>query len=168
MFPFDLHVLGLPPAFNLSHDQTLQLNIEIFTNKLSVDTLNECPHRLSCYKLLKSVPILLAAWGDAMPSQAGCEYYVIRVFCQEISIKNLHFYSDSLLILWNCSLNKPSPLKSVLYFLKTCRNIHFALPSRFKARILHFASAASSITVSIFAIISTLAKIQAIHAKSSI
>mmetsp|Transcript_5583 Transcript_5583/g.8269 ORF Transcript_5583/g.8269 Transcript_5583/m.8269 type:complete len:86 (-) Transcript_5583:104-361(-) len=24
MFPFDLHVLGLPPAFNLSHDQTLQ------------------------------------------------------------------------------------------------------------------------------------------------
>ena len=23
-FPFDLHVLGLPPAFNLSHDQTLQ------------------------------------------------------------------------------------------------------------------------------------------------
>ena len=26
MFPFDLHVLGLPPAFNLSHDQTLQFN----------------------------------------------------------------------------------------------------------------------------------------------
>ena len=24
--PFDLHVLGLPPAFNLSHDQTLQFN----------------------------------------------------------------------------------------------------------------------------------------------
>ena len=24
MLPFDLHVLGLPPAFNLSHDQTLQ------------------------------------------------------------------------------------------------------------------------------------------------
>jgi hypothetical protein len=23
--PLDLHVLGLPPAFNLSHDQTLQL-----------------------------------------------------------------------------------------------------------------------------------------------
>jgi hypothetical protein len=26
LLPFDLHVLGLPPAFNLSHDQTLQLN----------------------------------------------------------------------------------------------------------------------------------------------
>ncbi len=26
MLPFDLHVLGMPPAFNLSHDQTLQFN----------------------------------------------------------------------------------------------------------------------------------------------
>ena len=26
-FAFDLHVLGLPPAFNLSHDQTLQFNL---------------------------------------------------------------------------------------------------------------------------------------------
>ena len=25
-FSFDLHVWGLPPAFNLSHDQTLQIN----------------------------------------------------------------------------------------------------------------------------------------------
>ena len=24
LLPLDLHVLGLPPAFNLSHDQTLQ------------------------------------------------------------------------------------------------------------------------------------------------
>ena len=27
MLPLDLHVLGLPPAFNLSHDQTLQFKI---------------------------------------------------------------------------------------------------------------------------------------------
>ena len=26
-FALDLHVLGLPPAFNLSHDQTLQFNL---------------------------------------------------------------------------------------------------------------------------------------------
>jgi hypothetical protein len=26
--PLDLHVLGLPPAFNLSHDQTLQLKFD--------------------------------------------------------------------------------------------------------------------------------------------
>ena len=27
LLPLDLHVLGLPPAFNLSHDQTLQLKV---------------------------------------------------------------------------------------------------------------------------------------------
>ncbi len=27
VLPLDLHVLGLPPAFNLSHDQTLQFNL---------------------------------------------------------------------------------------------------------------------------------------------
>ena len=27
LLPFDLHVLGMPPAFNLSHDQTLQFNV---------------------------------------------------------------------------------------------------------------------------------------------
>ncbi len=27
LLPFDLHVLGLPPAFNLSHDQTLQFKV---------------------------------------------------------------------------------------------------------------------------------------------
>ena len=28
MLPFDLHVLGLPPAFTLSQDQTLQLKLQ--------------------------------------------------------------------------------------------------------------------------------------------
>lgn len=27
LLPFDLHVLSIPPAFNLSHDQTLQFNM---------------------------------------------------------------------------------------------------------------------------------------------
>ena len=74
MLPFDLHVLGLPPAFNLSHDQTLQfkslmLNELNIRNELRVHSLRlgihfssedvknpchfECPHRLSD-KLLKS------------------------------------------------------------------------------------------------------------------
>ena len=30
LFPFDLHVLGMPPAFVLSQNQTLQLNLKIF------------------------------------------------------------------------------------------------------------------------------------------
>ena len=29
LIPFDLHVLGTPPAFVLSQDQTLQLNLSI-------------------------------------------------------------------------------------------------------------------------------------------
>ena len=28
LLPFDLHVLGMPPAFNLSQDQTLEFNLE--------------------------------------------------------------------------------------------------------------------------------------------
>ena len=73
MLPFDLHVLGLPPAFNLSHDQTLQFKFDArrikLRNELRVHSLRlgihfssedvknpchfECPHRLSD-KLLKS------------------------------------------------------------------------------------------------------------------
>ena len=30
MLPFDLHVLGLPPAFTLSQDQTLHLSFAAF------------------------------------------------------------------------------------------------------------------------------------------
>jgi hypothetical protein len=34
VLPFDLHVLGLPPAFNLSHDQTLQFKFDAQRIKL--------------------------------------------------------------------------------------------------------------------------------------
>ncbi|EUM73296.1 hypothetical protein L355_07802, partial [Enterobacter sp. MGH 9] len=34
LLPFDLHVLGLPPAFNLSHDQTLQFK-SLMLNELN-------------------------------------------------------------------------------------------------------------------------------------
>lgn len=41
MLPFDLHVLGLPPAFTLSQDQTLHLNFSTppcgFVKALSAD-----------------------------------------------------------------------------------------------------------------------------------
>lgn len=46
LLPFDLHVLGLPPAFNLSHDQTLQFKFDarelnfvmnyVFTQRLGI------------------------------------------------------------------------------------------------------------------------------------
>jgi hypothetical protein len=38
--PFDLHVLGMPPAFNLSQDQTLQLNCKTSCK------LDQASHRL--------------------------------------------------------------------------------------------------------------------------
>ena len=38
MLPFDLHVLSIPPAFNLSHDQTLQFNYSLILNKISIQS----------------------------------------------------------------------------------------------------------------------------------
>lgn len=35
MLPFDLHVLGLPPAFTLSQDQTLHLSFSTPALRLS-------------------------------------------------------------------------------------------------------------------------------------
>ena len=84
MLPLDLHVLGLPPAFNLSHDQTLQFKFDarelnfvmnyVFTQRLGIHLLSgdiknpchfECPHRLSD-KLLKSsatrLSLTVARW----------------------------------------------------------------------------------------------------------
>ena len=89
MLPFDLHVLGLPPAFNLSHDQTLQFKFDarelnfvmnyvcslrdlVFIFRLATLRIRifECPHRLSD-KLLKSSAASLFLSG------AGCAYYAI-------------------------------------------------------------------------------------------
>ncbi|WP_433961501.1 hypothetical protein, partial [Escherichia coli] len=85
LLPFDLHVLGLPPAFNLSHDQTLQFKslmlkelnfvmnyvftLETWYSFFRLATLRirifECPHRLSD-KLLKS------SAASLFLSRAGC------------------------------------------------------------------------------------------------
>ena len=81
MLPFDLHVLSLPPAFNLSHDQTLHfkflklsfLALELLSLLLAWHSLiklifcfaqctSECPHRLSRFvvKELFSFSLCLA------------------------------------------------------------------------------------------------------------
>ena len=44
-FPLDLHVLGLPPTFNLSHDQTLQF--KSYISNLPCYTLLELPQDVS-------------------------------------------------------------------------------------------------------------------------
>jgi hypothetical protein len=37
LLPFDLHVLGLPPTFNLSHDQTLHFKVNAGLPLLDID-----------------------------------------------------------------------------------------------------------------------------------
>ena len=93
LLPFDLHVLSLPPAFNLSHDQTLQfkvwcsMNVDInFISNDSCVTHQDlifksvdyifssckCPHRLS-------VQVFKELTADSKSSQLslskGCVYY---------------------------------------------------------------------------------------------
>ena len=58
MLPFDLHVLGMPPAFNLSQDQTLQFNptLAYLLALLLISTqalnLSKRPHSLSSLSFL--------------------------------------------------------------------------------------------------------------------
>ena len=54
MLPFDLHVLGLPPAFNLSHDQTLQFKIRCRSHQVNPvkKQLKRCSDALNTNTLL--------------------------------------------------------------------------------------------------------------------
>ena len=47
-YRLDLHVLGLPPAFNLSHDQTLQFNRFRLSTKLGSTLLKSLSRSLFC------------------------------------------------------------------------------------------------------------------------
>ena len=46
MLPFDLHVLGMPPAFNLSQDQTLHLSFRQPEGRLSFRSVEPQPLKL--------------------------------------------------------------------------------------------------------------------------
>lgn len=53
MLPLDLHVLGLPPAFTLSQDQTLHLKLQDLTSKvLSAEALPAPITRCICMQKL--------------------------------------------------------------------------------------------------------------------
>ena len=62
MLPFDLHVLGLPPAFTLSQDQTLHLN---FSDR-SPDFLSAVARPSP--KLLYCICMLLNLFGSCRTS----------------------------------------------------------------------------------------------------
>jgi hypothetical protein len=85
LLPLDLHVLGTPPAFNLSQDQTLHLKISTIIKKsgskmaptycwtfwslglFAKGLRRESPHKLPA-KLLKSTP-RRKAWGNGPPTE---------------------------------------------------------------------------------------------------
>ena len=46
IIPLDLHVLGTPPAFVLSQDQTLPNNVVIFYNPTRINGLQSCYFRI--------------------------------------------------------------------------------------------------------------------------
>ena len=68
MLPFDLHVLSLPPAFNLSHDQTLHFKFL----KLSFLALELLSLLLAWHSLIKllfaSLNVLASAHTDCLDS----------------------------------------------------------------------------------------------------
>jgi hypothetical protein len=53
--PFDLHVLGLPPAFALSQDQTLKLEILISAGHYVIDGVCTLEQRFHCLCELQNV-----------------------------------------------------------------------------------------------------------------
>ncbi|MEQ5808455.1 hypothetical protein J3369_13700, partial [Alteromonas sp. NFXS44] len=95
---------GLPPAFNLSHDQTLQLNISKNFYESSVDTLNECPHRLSCYKLLKNIRLSLAVSRLKRDAYITPHHFFVNHFLKYFLLKTLS--KNSFPVLCVSSLNR--------------------------------------------------------------
>ncbi len=80
MLPFDLHVLSMPPAFNLSQDQTLQFNscaslkpasyFSIYF--ISTQSLSKCPHSLSSLFLMN------------FTLKVCCVFYSFQTQCQTL------------------------------------------------------------------------------------
>ena len=64
MLPFDLHVLGMPPAFNLSQDQTLQFKL---TSVYYCSTSMQ-----ACQKQARSKQDTFRTLRSKAPSQATC------------------------------------------------------------------------------------------------
>lgn len=94
MLPFDLHVLSMPPAFNLSQDQTLQFNSRaslkpasyFFIYFLSTQRSLKCPHSLSSLFLMNP-PRRRAAYSTDFPP----------------SVKHFFHFFNCFLLLIDCS-----------------------------------------------------------------
>ena len=92
MLPFDLHVLGMPPAFNLSQDQTLQFNL-CASSKLTILFLQYCSHSNS----LKRPHSLSSLLLNELAPKACCVFYSFDSPCQTLFNLFLNFlYSHDL------------------------------------------------------------------------
>ena len=79
MLPFDLHVLGMPPAFNLSQDQTLQFNL-FASSKLTTLLLCTSVHFNSSKRPHSLSSLLL----NELAPKACCVFYSSSTLCQTL------------------------------------------------------------------------------------
>ena len=77
LLPFDLHVLSLPPAFNLSHDQTLQFK------SLFLLLNNE----FNCFVVHSAVPIIETSFFSLPIIPAECPHRLSKLFVKELSAR---------------------------------------------------------------------------------
>ena len=75
LLPFDLHVLSLPPAFNLSHDQTLQFKSLLFL-------LN---NEFNCFVVHSAVFLIETSFFSSLPIiPAECPHRLSKLFVKEL------------------------------------------------------------------------------------
>jgi hypothetical protein len=81
VLPFDLHVLGLPPAFTLSQDQTLHLKLHA-RRQIALDAENDRPNyslyvylRTNTLKLMVLIErLLMVNCHHQTPAQVTCAH----------------------------------------------------------------------------------------------
>ena len=121
MLPFDLHVLSMPPAFNLSQDQTLQFIAFIVDAALATSSFNpysifKLPQKVTYQSIglpqlssrltfinvsahtyclvffLKSYSANLFTESHQLIRQQRSAFYSLRFFCQLHFFKNLKYF----------------------------------------------------------------------------
>ena len=109
LLPFDLHVLGMPPAFNLSHDQTLKFNLTRhfwLTNQTPKDLINSTvTDKMNWYKsasedtsLVPGITMVIVLTN----ANTHTNYMNLSIF-KELTESRLGFSKDGQLYLLNSS-----------------------------------------------------------------
>ena len=92
LLPLDLHVLGLPPAFNLSHDQTLQFTIIVMlTCRSKATKAHQTWLKGQTNSFFRPKPVdasLALIIGDLSPSSASAHMNYLIKFLKSVSLCN--------------------------------------------------------------------------------